>query len=71
VFHRTIRLDDRARKGRMTLATCEFQIADEKTAIENEKGENSHERYKQRQREVVLKRLSSGLVVPRKKPSSG
>lgn len=63
--------DDRARKGRMTLATCEFQIADEKTAIENEKGENSHERYKQRQREVVLKRLSSGLVVPRKKPSSG
>jgi uncharacterized protein (TIGR04552 family) len=63
--------DDRARQGRITLATCEFQIADEKTAIENEKGENSHERYKQRQRDVVLKRLSSGLVVPRRRPSSG
>jgi len=63
-------LDDRERKGRITLATCEFQIADEQTALQNEKGENSHERYKQRQREVVLKRLSSGLVVPRRKASS-
>jgi uncharacterized protein (TIGR04552 family) len=59
--------DDRDRQGRITLAMCEFQIADEKQAVENEKGENSHERYKQRQREVVLKRLSSGLVVPKKK----
>jgi uncharacterized protein (TIGR04552 family) len=60
-------LDDRARKCRITLATCEFQIADEKTALENERGENSHERYKSRQRVVVLKRLSRGLVVPKKK----
>ncbi len=59
--------DDRERQGRITLATCEFQIADEKTALQNEKGENSHERYKQRQRDVVLKRLSSGLVVPKKR----
>lgn len=59
--------DDRPRKCRITLATCEFQIADEKTALENERGENSHERYKERQREVVLKRLSSGLVVPKKR----
>lgn len=59
--------DDRARRGRITLATCEFQIADEKQALENEKGENSHERYKQRQRDVVLKRLSRGLVVPKKR----
>lgn len=64
-------LDDRVRKGRITLATCEFQIADEKTANENEKGENSHERYKQRQRDVVLKRLSSGLVVPKRRSSGG
>ncbi|PZR17703.1 MAG: TIGR04552 family protein [Archangium gephyra] len=62
--------DHRERKCRIALATCEFQIADEKTAIENEKGENSHERYKQRQRDVVLKRLSSGLVVPKKKRTS-
>jgi uncharacterized protein (TIGR04552 family) len=62
-------LDDRVRKGRITLATCEFQIADEKTANENEKGENSHDHYKQRQRDVVLKRLSSGLVVPKRRTS--
>ncbi len=59
--------DDRARKGRITLATCEFQIADETTARQNEEGENSHDAYKQRQRDVVLKRLSTGLVVPRRR----
>ncbi len=58
--------DDRPRPCRITLGTCEFQIVDEKTAVQNERGENSHERYKQRQRDVVLKRLSSGLVVPRR-----
>jgi uncharacterized protein (TIGR04552 family) len=59
-------VDDRDRKGRIALATCEFQLADEKTAHDNESGENSHERYKARQKEVVLKRLSRGLVVPKK-----
>jgi uncharacterized protein (TIGR04552 family) len=58
--------DNRSRKGRIALAMCEFQIADEAQAAANESGENSHERYKQRQREVVLKRLSRGLVVPRR-----
>lgn len=58
--------DNRARKGRIALAMCEFQIADEEQAASNEQGDNSHERYKQRQREVVLKRLSRGLVVPRR-----
>lgn len=59
--------DHRPRKGRIALALVEFQIADEATARLNEQGENSHERYKQRQREVVLKRLSRGLVVPKRK----
>lgn len=63
--------DLRERRCRISLATCEFQMVDEKTAEQNEKGENSHDRYKQRQRDVVLKRLSSGLVVPRRKPSAG
>jgi uncharacterized protein (TIGR04552 family) len=58
--------DNRSRKGRIALAMCEFQIADEEQAAANEAGENSHEHYKQRQREVVLKRLSRGLVVPRR-----
>ena len=59
--------DDRPRKGRIALALVEFQIVDEATAQANEQGENSHERYKQRQRDVVLKRLSRGLVVPRRR----
>jgi uncharacterized protein (TIGR04552 family) len=62
--------DNRSRKGRIALALCEFQIADEQQAEANEHGENSHERYKHRQREVVLKRLSRGLVVPRRKRKS-
>jgi uncharacterized protein (TIGR04552 family) len=62
--------DDRPRKGRIALALCEFQICDEQQAIINEQGESSHERYKQRQRDVVLKRLSRGLVVPRRKSAA-
>jgi uncharacterized protein (TIGR04552 family) len=62
--------DDRSRRSRITLATCEFQIADVRQSIENEKGENSHDRYKQRQRDVVLKRLSRGLVVPKRRGHS-
>jgi uncharacterized protein (TIGR04552 family) len=58
--------DTREHKGRIALATCEFQLSDEKTAHDNESGENSHDRYKARQKEVVLKRLSRGLVVPKK-----
>lgn len=63
--------DPRPRKGRIALALCEFQICDEAQAALNEQGENSHERYKQRQREVVLKRLSRGLVVPKRNKANG
>lgn len=48
----------------------EFQIVDAGTAAANEQGENSHERYKHRQRAVVLKRLSRGLVVPKGAPTA-
>jgi len=44
----------------------EFQFVDEETARRNELGENSHERYKRRQQLRVLRRLSRGLVVPRR-----
>ena len=43
----------------------EFQMVDEAQAEENERGENSHDRYKERQRQKVLTRLSRGLVVPK------
>ena len=44
----------------------EFQMMDRETASKNEQGENSHDRYKRRQRKRVLRRLSRGLVVPGK-----
>lgn len=49
----------------------EFQFLDRETAQENEVGENSHERYKRRQQLRVLRRLSRGLVVPRRLGPSG
>lgn len=59
--------DYRPRKGRIAFVLCEFQIMDEETARENDLGENAHERYKRRQRRRVLRRLSRGLVVPKRK----
>ncbi|MCI0570259.1 MAG: TIGR04552 family protein, partial [Myxococcaceae bacterium] len=60
--------DHRARKCRIAFGQCEFQIIDAETARRNEEGENTHERYKRRQRRQVLLRLSRGLVVPRGRP---
>ncbi|HWV37827.1 MAG TPA: TIGR04552 family protein [Vulgatibacter sp.] len=54
----------------IAFAPVEFQIVDEATARSNETGENSHERYKRRQNRRVLRRLSRGLVVPRRRPVS-
>jgi len=59
--------DRRPRKGRLGFTLVEFQIVDEQTAQANELGENSHDRYKHRQKLRVLRRLSRGLVVPKKR----
>ena len=59
-------LDTRERKGRIGFALVEFQIVDRETARLNEEGENAHLRYKNRQKLKVLRRLSRGLVIPRK-----
>jgi len=61
--------DPRPRKGRIGFVLVEFQIVDQQTAIHNEQGDNAHERYKNRQKLRVLRRLSRGLVVPRKNGS--
>ncbi len=53
--------------GRVVFSKVEFQVLDAATARANEEGEASHERYKKRQLKKVLRRLSRGLVVPRKK----
>lgn len=57
--------DRRPRKGRVTFISVEFQVVDVETARLNEAGDNAHALYKRRQRRRVLRRLSSGLVVPK------
>jgi len=54
----------------IAFAPVEFQLMDRHTHEQNELGENSHERYKRRQRMKVLRRLSRGLVVPRRAPEA-
>lgn len=58
--------DVRERKNRTAFTLVEFQIMDEETARQNEEGENAHKLYKRRQKRRVLRRLSRGLVVPKR-----
>jgi uncharacterized protein (TIGR04552 family) len=53
--------------GSVVFALVEFQVVDAETARTNETGDASHERYKRRQLQVVLRRLSRGLVVPKRR----
>lgn len=55
-------LDTRARKGRIGFALVEFQLVDRQTALQNELGDNAHQRYKNRQKLKVLRRLSRGML---------
>jgi len=55
--------------GRICFCMVELQFVDQGTAQANEKGVNAHQRYKKRQLLKVLRRLSRGLVVPKKKPA--
>nr|WP_257458118.1 TIGR04552 family protein [Archangium lipolyticum] len=58
--------DTRERKNRTVFTLVEFQIMDEEIARQNEEGENAHKLYKRRQKRRVLRRLSRGLVVPKR-----
>lgn len=58
--------DTRERRNRTIFLLVEFQMVDEQTARQNEEGENAHKLYKKRQRRRVLRRLSRGLVVPKR-----
>ena len=53
--------------GSVVFSLVEFQVVDAETARLNEAGDSSHERYKRRQLQRVLRRLSRGLVVPKKR----
>ena len=64
-----VRLPERsveAGDGRIAFCMVELQLVDRETAVLNERGENAHARYKKRQLRKVLRRLSRGLVVPRR-----
>jgi len=50
-----------ADNGAIVFVLTEFQIIDARTAAENERGENSHERYKERQIARVKARLMHGM----------
>lgn len=47
--------------GPVVFVLCEFQVVDRETEASNERGEASHERYKERQREAVMQRLKLGV----------
>lgn len=53
--------------GRIVYSAVEFQVVDAETQHHNEQGDSAHDRYKRRQLKRVLRRLSRGLVVPKKK----
>jgi uncharacterized protein (TIGR04552 family) len=57
--------------GRIVFSLVEFQVVDAATAKRNEEGDSSHERYKRRQLKRVLRRLSRGLVVPKRRQKGG
>ncbi|ACY14510.1 TIGR04552 family protein [Haliangium ochraceum] len=46
--------------GHVVFVLAEFQLADKQTAVRNEQGESSHDRYKARQYEQVRARLTRG-----------
>lgn len=46
--------------GRSVVVMVEFQVLDQGTAEANERGENAHELYKERQRAIVEARLKKG-----------
>ncbi|HLU66588.1 MAG TPA: hypothetical protein VKZ63_09950, partial [Kofleriaceae bacterium] len=49
--------------GNVVFVLTEFQLVDQATAEDNERGENSHEAYKARQHRSVRERLMRGREV--------
>ena len=58
--------------GNVIFVICEFQIVDRDTEAHNELGDASHDRYKDRQKKAVMRRLQlGGQSVPDPGDSSG
>jgi uncharacterized protein (TIGR04552 family) len=47
--------------GSTVFVLCEFQLIDRETEAQNEIGEASHSRYKERQKDAVMRRLKLGM----------
>ena len=54
--------------GPIVFGLCEFQMVDQETEEANERGEASHVRYKERQRQAVMQRLKLGIERRSKHP---
>ncbi len=62
-------LDDESRSfGNVVFVLTEFQLVDQDTALENERGDNNHEEYKARQHRSVRHRLMRGLEKRNEQP---
>jgi len=59
-----------ANLGSIIFVICEFQVIDRDTEAANERGEASHDRYKERQRKAVMRRLQLGMREMKLPPSS-
>jgi uncharacterized protein (TIGR04552 family) len=61
-----------AEHGPIVFVLTEFQVVDARTAHDNETGENSHEKYKERQHARVKARLLRGLAerAPKEEPQN-
>jgi uncharacterized protein (TIGR04552 family) len=60
--------------GSVIFVVCEFQVIDRETEAQNELGEASHAKYKERQKKSVMRRLQLGMremkVPPTASPAS-
>jgi len=59
-----------ANLGSIIFVICEFQVIDRDTEAANERGEASHDRYKERQRKAVMRRLQLGMREMKVPPGS-
>lgn len=57
--------------GSIVFVLTEFQVVDQKTAQDNESGDNSHAKYKERQLERVRMRLTRGQAFERQGTAPG
>jgi uncharacterized protein (TIGR04562 family) len=54
--------------GPIIFVLCEFQLIDRETEAANELGDASHAKYKERQKQAVMRRLKLGVRSLREPP---